>query len=320
MNSKKKLYISGYLKKKNVKRFSIFFTIAFIFLIFSKLSNDYKQTIKLRVNLVNVQDEIVLENDSLNVIDALVEAKGFSLIPFMFKGASDIEIDAMTEVTSKQNEFIFDVQKNQFLIEGQLGKSYKVLSLSPETLVLSYSKRASKFVPITLNSSIKYAIGYDLKSDFSFSVDSIKVVGSAVAVDSIRSITTELLELKEVNTNINERVKLDVSHYPKIEIFPKIINIKGEVARFTEGTIEIPITIANKPNNILINYFPKTVSVSYYVDLDNYNSIKSTDFIVECNFKDIEDNQAYLVPKIVKKPDFVKRSNIKQKRIDFIKL
>jgi hypothetical protein len=320
MNSKKKLNISDYLRRKNVKRFSLFFAIAFVFLIFSKLSNDYKQIIKLKINLTNIQDEIILENDSVNTINAYVEAKGFALIPLMFKNATDITFDAKTDVITKPNQFIFDVQKHQFLIEEQLGKSYEVLSLLPDTLVLSYSKRASKLVPIILNSTINYAVGYDINGDFSFNVDSVKVVGSASEVDKISSLTTEKMELNDVNTDIKQSVRLDVSEFDKIEVFPKSISVSGVVTRFTEGTIEIPIIVTDKPNNVEINYFPKTVTIAYYVDLDNYSSIKATDFSVECSYSDVKDIQTYFVPKIVKKPEFVKRVSIKQKRIDFIKL
>ena len=320
MNSKKKLNISDYLRRKNVKRFSLFFAIAFVFLIFSKLSNDYKQIIKLKINLTNIQDEIILENDSVNTINAYVEAKGFALIPLMFKNATDITFDAKTDVITKPNQFIFDVQKHQFLIEEQLGKSYEVLSLLPDTLVLSYSKRASKLVPIILNSTINYAVGYDINGDFSFNVDSVKVVGSASEVDKISSLTTEKMELNDVNTDIKQSVRLDVSEFDKIEVFPKSISVSGVVTRFTEGTFEIPIIVTDKPNNVEINYFPKTVTIAYYVDLDNYSSIKATDFSVECSYSDVKDIQTYFVPKIVKKPEFVKRVSIKQKRIDFIKL
>lgn len=320
MNSSKKLNISDYLKKKSVKRFSLFFAIAFVFLIFSKLSNDYKQTIKLKLNLINLQDEIILHDDSLNTIDAYVEAKGFSFIPFIFNNAKVISIDVKADVISKPNHFIFDVQKHQFLIEEQLGASYQVLSVKPDTLTLGYSKRASKLVPITLNRTINYAVGYDIKDDFKLSFDSVKIVGSTLELDKIIALSTENLALNEVNTNINETVRLDDSDYDAIEIFPKSVNVKAEIKRFTEGTIEIPITIENKPKNMKINYFPKSVTLSYYVDLENYNGITISDFMVQCSYTDLEPNQTYFVPRIIKKPDFVKRVSIKQKRIDFIKL
>ena len=306
MYSNKKINILGHLKKRRVKQFLIFFLIAFIFLIFSKLSNDYKQTIKLKVSLANTEEEIVLDNDSTNFIDAYVEAKGFSLVPFIFKNSTDI--------------IIFDVQKHKFLIEGQLGKSYKILSLQPDTLFLNYSKSASKYVPINLNSAIEYAIGYDLKGNFSFNVDSVKVVGPSSVVENIKSLSTEKLELKNVQKDISEKIGFSIKDYSNVEVFPKTVSVSGKVTRFTEGTIQIPITISNKPNNIEINFFPKTVTVVYYVDLDEFNSIKAKDFMVECDYSEVLDNQTYLVPKVVKKPEHVKRSSIKQKRIDFIKL
>lgn len=320
MNSSKKFNISDYLKKKSVKRFSLFFVIASIFLIFSKLSNDYKQTIKLKVNLVNLEDEIILQNDSLNTLDAFIEAKGFSFIPFMFRTYKDIVLDVKTDVNFKPGHFVFDTQKNQFLIEGQLGTAYKLLSIKPDTLVLKYSKRASKLVPVILKKTIKYAAGYDVKGDFNLNVDSVKVVGSSLEIDKINSIETKELLLNDLNTNINETVVLDVSGFDTIEIIPKSVSVKANITRFTEGTIEIPVAVNNKPNDIKINYFPKSVTLSYYVDLDNYKSIKTSDFIVECNYAEMEDNQTYFVPKIIQKPEFVKRVSIKQKRIDFIKL
>ncbi|EDP69876.1 hypothetical protein FBALC1_10102 [Flavobacteriales bacterium ALC-1] len=320
MNSKKKISLSDYLKKKNVKRFSLFFAIAFVFLIFSKLSNDYKQTLKLKVNLVNTEDEILIQNDSSNIIDAYVEAKGFSLIPFLFKNSTEIVLDAKTNVISKPNLYVFDVQKHQFLIEGQLGKSYKVLSLLPDTLNISYSKSASKVVPIVLNSTINYAVGYDIKGNFNFNLDSVKVVGSSIEVDKINKLTTESLVLKDIKRDITENVKIDISEFENIQVFPKSIEVSAEVTRFTEGTIEVPVTITNKPKDVIINYFPKAVTLSYYVDLENYNLIKASDFIIECNYTDVKEGQTYFIPKIVEKPKFIKRTSIKQKRIDFIKL
>ncbi|MBO6880140.1 YbbR-like domain-containing protein [Winogradskyella sp.] len=318
MNSKKKMKISEYLKRRNVKRFSLFVVIAFVFLIFSKLSNDYKQTINLKVNLINIDDEIILNNDSLNTMEALIEAKGFALIPFVFKDSKEVVLDAKTDIVTMPEYYIFDVQKHRFLIEGQLGSAYKVLSLKPDTLLLSYSTRASKYVPVVIKTSVDFAAGYDIIGDYELSIDSVKVVGSSEKVNEIQSISTEELTLQEVNSNISRN--LNFEGLQDIEVFPKNITVKAEVKRFTEGTIECPITIINKPDNVEINYFPKTVTITYYVDLDNYNAIDASDFRVECDYEALGDDQSFLVPKIVKKPEFVKRTAMKQKRIDFIKL
>lgn len=318
MNSKKKLNITEYLKKRSVKRFSIFIAIAFVFLIFSKLSNDYKQTIKLKVSLTNIEDEIILENDSTNIIEAYIEAKGFALVPFIFKNSKTLVLNASNDLVTRERQYIFDVQKHKFIIDEQLGSSYKVLSIKPDTLVIPYSKRASKNVPVVLKPNINFAAGYDILNHYELSVDSVKIIGSVEQLEQLNSISTKELILKEVNYNIDKTIAFDVPE--KVEVFPKSLNVRAEVRRFTEGTIEAPITIVNKPESIEINYFPKTVTVSYYVDLDNYNAIKVSDFRVECDYASIKENQPFFIPKITKKPDFVKRVVMKQKRIDFIKL
>ncbi|MHA7844136.1 MAG: YbbR-like domain-containing protein [Winogradskyella sp.] len=318
MFAKKKSNILDILKKRNINRFGIFLGIAFVFLVFSKLSSDYNQLIKLKVKLTELDEEIIIKDDTSNIIEAVVEAKGFALVPYAFDNTKTIVLNAKEDIEVDQNEFVFKVQDNSFLIEEQLGAAYKIRSLKPDILHISYSKRASKVVPIVLKTKISYATGFDIKGNFALSTDSVKVVGSVDKINTITSIVTEELKKSNVNSNIKETISL--IEIEGLEVFPRLVDVKAEVKRFTEGKIEVPLTIVNKPEDVLINYFPKTATLSYYVDLESFNSITSTDFIVECDFSQVNDNQSYFVPKITKMPEIVKRINIKEKRIDFIKL
>ncbi|MDY2587654.1 YbbR-like domain-containing protein [Winogradskyella aquimaris] len=318
MNSKKRTSIFSHLKRRDVKRFSIFMTIAFVFLIFSKLTNDYRQSIKLKIDLNDLAEEFVIKNDSLNSIDVLVEAKGIVLVPFIFKDYETIKVDANKDVYISTNAIVFDVQKNKFLIANQLGASYKILTMKPDSLVVPYSKRASKYVPLLLNETIKYAPGFDIKGTFEFNMDSVKIVGAEERIKDINALETQNLTLTNVNSNINETLGLVT--IDGVEVFPNSVRVSAEVKRFTEGKIEVPVTLVNNSEDVMINYFPKTVSLSYYVDLESFNLVTASDFLVECDFSEIDEKQAFLEPKITKQPDFIKRISIKPKRIDFIKL
>ena len=292
--------------------------MAFLFLVISKLSNDYNQSIKLKIQLTNVDDEIIIVNDSLNYLDAVVQAKGFSLVPFLFKDYKLILIDADKDVSTFQNLYLFDVRRHKFLIERQLSKSYKILSLKPDSLFVTYTKRASKFVPVVLNKDIEFSPGYDIFGTHQLNVDSVKIVGSENKIREVSRVVTEELRLSDVKNTINQTLRIE--KIPDIDIFPKQVNVSAEVMKFTEGTIESSIAIVNKPSELEINYFPKNVTISYYVDLDNFKSVQASDFKVECDFALLEEGQSFFIPKVVKKPDFVKRVVLKQKRIDFIKL
>ena len=319
MNSKSK-GILDYLKKANVKRFVLFFVLTFVFLVFSKLSTKYRQTIKIKVELANASEEIVLKNDSLNMVDAFVETNGFALTSFMFNEYKTITIDAGKDVTQGATSYLFDTQKHKYIFEEQLGDSYKLISIKPDTLLLDYFKMASKLVPIKLKTDIKYAIGYDLKDEFVISTDSVRLVGPKSEIDSISFLNTELLEKEGIKAQINETLRVNSSELNNIEVYPKSISARGEVVRFTEGVIDAPIAVINKPNDVTINYFPKTVKISYYVDLERYNSISVEDFVIECDYDKIGGSQSFFIPKLTKKPEFIKRVQLKQKRIEFIKL
>jgi hypothetical protein len=308
------------IKRKSFRQFVLFSVLAFIFLIFSKLSNDYKQSILINLKLNNVSEEVVVKNDTLNQISAYIEAKGFALTPFLFKKALDVEFNAATDFTVTPNLFLFDVQQHKFEIERQIGKSFKVLTLSPDTLLIPYNKMASKMVPVEIKSSVEYDVGYDLKGDLVLSADSVKIVGPADRIDQIKMVITEDLQLTGVRDDINKTIAINTEQLNDIEVFPEYVKVKGDVSRFTEGTLQIPIIITDKPQDLEINFFPKTVTVSFYVDLEQFNTISASDFIVECVFTHGETNSNYLVPKITKQPAVIKWAKIKENRIDFIRL
>lgn len=233
MCSKKKANILEILKKRNINRFSVFLGIAFVFLIFSKLSSDYNQPIKLKLKFTDLPEEIIIKSDSSNTIEAVVEAKGFALVPYIFNNTETISLNANEDVIVNENEFVFEVQKNSFLLEEQLGSSYKIRSLKPELLHIAYSKRASKFVPVKLNSDIKYTTGYDLYGNFTLSNDSVKIVGPTDKIADISFVTTNQLKLTEVNTDIKTSVM--INKIQDVEVFPKSIDVEAAVKRFTEG-------------------------------------------------------------------------------------
>lgn len=306
--------IVSLFKKNSVKRFGLFFALTFVFLIFSKLSNNYKQTIKLKVKLTNVEEEIIL-NDSSLLLNAYIKADGFSLLPYFFNDTKEIDFNAKKDVSDKKNHFLLDVNKQQFIIENQLGSAYEIITIQPDTLKLYYYKSATKKVPVILNENITYASGFDLKSGFKISPDSVKLIGSEHSIKTINAIETTLLQLKDVNKDIKANVKLKTTN--NIEIVPNNVNVNAEVVRFTEGKIDIPVVVNNIPENVTLNYFPKTVTLFYYVDLERYKTISASQFKIECFFN---ENLGYMTPKLTEQPDFVKRAYIKQKRIDYIKL
>ena len=104
-------------------------------------------------------------------------------------------------------------------------------------------------------------------------------------VDSFSNISTNKLEFKNLKQDINQPVELTLNK--ELNYSESVVQIFGEVDRFTEGQFDIPVKITNTPENLECNYISKNVPVVFYTSLTAYNSIDKSDFVVECDFSSI---------------------------------
>ena len=91
------------------------------------------------------------------------------------------------------------------------------------------------------------------------------------------------------------------------------------MAKFTEGEVEVPIINKNVPQDIEINYFPKSIKVAYYVSLENYSAISTSDFKIECDFKESQQqNSSFFIPRLTIENSLVKSAKMKQDKVEYI--
>ena len=97
------------------------------------------------------------------------------------------------------------------------------------------------------------------------------------------------------------------------------MTLSGEVEKFTEETITVPINIVGVPNDIVLTVFPKEVKLVYKVGLTNYNKITKSSFVVDCNYQNsINKNIDYLEPIIRYDSALIQSIKIYPKRIDYL--
>lgn len=316
-NLKSKLFKSIKSKKLNV--FGFFLLLSFLFLVIAKLSKTYTETISFYVTYSNVPEQYSISANRDSVVDVKVNAFGFNLLSHNFFKHT-ITVDFEDEVKKHSKKYSWDTNKALSRINSQLGSSIEVLSIQPDSLNFPFEIMTVKTVPIQLDSEITYASGYDVHEKLKLEPDSVKVIGPKNSVEKINKITTELLKLKEVNAPIDQIINLIKSDaMDKIKLSQSKVQVVGVVEKFTEGTFEVPVDIINLPENLKINYFPKTVSVSYYVSLENYKNIKALDFKVICDFAEAKDmDKSFFTPHLIEKPEQVKSARMKQNKIEFI--
>ncbi|WP_347922128.1 YbbR-like domain-containing protein [Pontimicrobium sp. SW4] len=309
--------ILSYFKSKRLNVFLLFIVLAFLFSVLSKLSQRYTHSFVFKINAINVPEDHVVLSDSTNVMTIALTTYGFRHIKYYLRNP---EIDVDFSNLDKTKTHYKWIESNEISkIINQFATNITVENITPDTIAFRYDVNSVKMVPVKLVSNIKFSAGYDVINAYQLEPDSIKIIGPKLITDSISEIKTKSLNLENINADINHIIELNLPKNSKeIKVSKSTVEVKGKVEKFTEGTIEVPVNVINVPENIKINFYPKTVPVIFYTSLSNFKSISSSSFLVQCDFNTIKENNTHLVPSIVNQPNKIKSAKLNVKQIEFI--
>ena len=309
--------IASFFKSKRVNVFILFFSLALLFSILSKLSSDYTKTLTFKIKPINVPEEEVIISDTLHKLDITLESYGFKFITYFFK-APELKVD-FSDLEKDKVSYRWIERKQLSSIVDQFDSKIKIKAINPDTIFFKYDKNYIKKVPVFINETIDFAPGFDVTDEFKIKPDSVKLIGAKTILDTINEVLTEPFTLEEVNKSILQTVTLNIPEsFKNIKLSDTKVTVSAEVEKFTEGSLDVPVRIVNVPEDTRINHYPKTVTILFYTSLSNYKNINESQFIVECNYLDINDNSSFLTPKIVKQPKHIKNVRLETKKIEFI--
>lgn len=321
MVNRLKLKLFKSIKSKKLNVFVLFLLLSFLFLVIAKLSKTYIETIPFYVSYKNVPDQHSIVSSRDSIVQVRVKAYGFKLLSHNFyKHTLEVDFDKDKTVKKYGKKYYWNPEKGLNKINSQLGSSIEVISIQPDSLIFPFELMAVKTVPVKLESEITYALGYDIRDSLILEPDSVKVIGPKNIVDKITKIKTQEIKLKDVKNSIKEDVGLVLDKsMENIKLNRNTVKILGIVEKFTEGTFEVPVTLINLPADVKINYFPKTILVSYYVSLENYKKVKTLDFRIVCDYAQVKSlDKSFFTPQLVAKPKEVKSAKLKQQKVEFI--
>lgn len=306
------------IKSKRINVFLTFLIISFGILILTKLSKTYTNTIAFNIVEQNIPETDVIVNDSVPILNISLKTKGFNFLKYYFKNPK-ISIDFSNNINKTDGVYIWNNKTAFSNIISQFDKDIEIININPDTIWFNYDVNDIKKVPIILNSEVYFKQGYDLLDSYKLTPDSIKIVGPKSVLSEIHKVETDTLRLNEVFSDVESKVSLNIDNNNDIlKYSPQDVLVSASIEKFTEGKLKVPVEVLNVPDSIKIKYFPKMVTVSYYTSLPNYKSVIYNDFKVVCDFRDVNENQSFLIPKIAEKPNDVRNLKINIKQIEFI--
>lgn len=300
------------------KSFFFFGFISLLFWFLTKLSKNYETTIEFPVDFVGLSEKKVINSDIPKMIPVHVKGTGFRLA-YVQVFPSSIEVDCSSMNASLNDEFLLDLEAQKNTIQKQLPSGIQVDYFLEDMLLFQLDDLEERKIRIKPQVTINFKEGYDVYQINSLKPDSIKVSGPKRVLDTLNLIRTTKLVLNEVESDINEILKID-TYYKSVGLSFKDTEIVYQinVDKFTEGTIEVPFEVENVPEGEEINTFPKAVKITYKVGLKDYNEVNASLFKVVCDYAVARNNNLnFLIPKLISKPTFIKKATINTQKIDF---
>lgn len=309
--------IQASIKSGKINKFILFLIVSFIILLLSKLSKDYTKVVSFNVEIENLPEEQVIIKDSTHKIDILLKTYGFKLMRY-YLSSPKLTVD-LEKIQNIQRSYIWTATNNAVDVKNQFAENVEVENILTDSIIFSYDVNYVKKVPVILSKKVNFAPGYNVKENYALNPDSVRLIGPRVIVDAIDEVITDSLIMENVKNKIDVTLGLKLpNQIETIAMSSKRVNVLGNVDKFTEGTVQVPIVVTNLPDNMNVNYFPKKVSVVFNTALSNYESISANDFRIECNFTELSNESSFLVPRLTKKPEIAKSIKINQTRIEFI--
>ena len=304
-------------KNTNIKEFFFFLILTALLAIISKLSKTYTAVIDIPIEITALPIDKTIEAKNPNHIEASVSLSGFTLLRNrLFKPVFQMSFSKFETVN--ENTLVYKINEPQVEMDGILRGQFKINAIVPNTISVIVDRYIQKEVPVKSAIKFEYTNGYNAMDNLLITPQMVTITGPASKLESINAIYTVDKTYDNVIKSIKEEVALDTTGLGirlKKEDFK--ISISQEVTKFTEGSFTIPIQVVNDDTN-QVQIFPKNVNVFFNVSLDAYESINREDFMVTCDFNDIENESNFLSLRLAKFPDKLHNTRLETKQVRFI--
>lgn len=279
------------------------------------MSKQHETTLEIPIKFTNFPVEKILSTNSQEQsLEVTVKAPGFSLLLYRIFSSQQIKLDIRSAYwkESSNQKIAFWNTKNEWkeikkAIYGSMdlatdGKSFLV---SPEVIELTFIDRYSKLIAIKVNHDIQFKDQFRLASkEIIFFPDSIMVYGKQSCLDTIRYLSTELLDLKDVHKTKEYSLSLkdvNCADYNKNQK----ISTEVRVEKFAEKSIEVPITVLNLPKEYSLRLLPSKVNLKVSAPVDKFELISSDLFSARIDYNKILPSEKNLSFELVSSAEFI---------------
>ena len=297
--------------------FLILLLFSFSAWLISRLSQTYSHSVKFKLEYEHLPEGMVMMEIPPEEIGVRVRANGFQLLGYQLS-PKKVEID-LREAGRVDRGFFISPQSYRDQMERQLGQGIGILQIPSDTIFMNFQELRSKTVPVRVQASLDFAQNYMLDGELLVEPDQVNLLGPAEEIDSISEVHTELLSLTELKADFQFELGLqEAERYRHTEFSQARIQISGQVFRFSETVVQVPVEVIGVPEGIEIQTFPEAVGVLCKGRVAGLKDLRPEDFLLVADYSTPESETGRLMLSLTATPEGVYQAQLLEPSVEFI--
>jgi len=302
--------------------FIFFLALSIIIWLMNALSKTYTADIDYPIRFKNYPENKTLIGDLPSSITLRVSADGYVLlrnrisskyIPIVFN------VKSFTLSQFSGNDSSFSYIESRFILEyvsKQLNSVFEIISIKPDTLIFPFAKSQSKMVPIISKAVYELDKQLIFKNKLAIRPDSIKVFGPDYIIDTISCAYTIPENLKVISRS--DVIEIDLEEIKYVKYNTESVELIFDIEKFTEKVLEVPVTLINVPDSLILKTFPRQLLLSCQIGLSNFELLEPEMFSLQVDYNSIVSGVSRLQVELTKQPNFVRGVNFKPKTVEYL--
>jgi hypothetical protein len=288
-----------------------------------KLSDEYDTVIEVPVTFTHIPKNRVLTSVSDSILQVEIVEKGSNLFRMLYvEDRNPVSISLRfvpmyLKSGSYQGIIIPTMLINE--IEREQNLLGKILSISPDTIYLTFEPEKTRKIPVRANFEMTFEKQFMRYGAVEFNPDCVIVKGPLALMDRLDSISLGNIKLDQLHENYSgQKVFPADSINRQLTITPDLVLFNVPVEKFTEAELEVPVGLVNS-NGQQVKVFPDKVKVFYTVALKDYTKVEPGMIVASADISTpnlTEDGKVRV--NIESYPPYISINKVEPEKVEFI--
>ncbi|MCL4539623.1 MAG: hypothetical protein M1378_08520 [Bacteroidetes bacterium] len=259
------------------------------------MNNEYSVAIRVPFRVSDLPENTAVSSPIPKSVLVRVRGTGWQLASAYLSTTSSINVDL-----SNFNKRRIVITSRDLGYSLDFGSSANVISFTPDTVVMTLDKIATRKVPVIPDIDVEPRSGFMIVGNPVVSPDSVTVTGASNLVRDLDGWYTQRRRFRRVMKAIDATMPLSDTLAGLITLETRNVDVSVNVQQIAEDTYkDVPVRILNNTDSINILLLPPTVDVTLRGGLTTISETPADSVKVTVDYNDlIHSSSSHIGPEV----------------------